>query len=280
RPSTLWTKGNEQITAARARSQVTMTFLRSQRSIITPVTGARKKPGTMRADITRPTAAPPDPEPIDAARIVMARKPSQSPSADTTCAIHNRKNAWLPNSRTCSATCAGASTLSSTRGNGTSGTSTGWAAMNGTSTCVLGGPAAGSPSTGSVRGGGSADDRCEAGSATMFEVTGAAPRAWISPQPPSPPVPGRFFVPAFFAVFFAAAFFAAAFFAGAFFAAVFLAAFFAGCAVVLRRFDDRFAGAVSRRIWSSSLARSTVTPSMVSPLRSEAFVSPSVTYGP
>src|SRR5437588_4042511 len=92
RPATLCTNGSVHSTPARMRSQVTITLLRSQRSIITPATGARKKPGMMRADITRPTAAPPEPEPNDAARTVMARKPNQSPNDETTCAIHSRKN--------------------------------------------------------------------------------------------------------------------------------------------------------------------------------------------
>ena len=39
-------------------------------------------------------------------------------------------------------------------------------------------------------------------------------------------------------------------------------------------------GAVSRRIWSSSAARSGVIESTESPARRLAFVSPSVTYGP
>src|SRR3954471_18534498 len=96
RPDTLCTNGSDATTAARPRSQTTITFLRSQRSIITPATGARKNPGMMRADMTRPTAAPPDPPPTSAARMVMARKPSQSPTADTTCAIQRRKNACDP----------------------------------------------------------------------------------------------------------------------------------------------------------------------------------------
>src|SRR3954462_10084321 len=83
-PVTLCTNGNVAITEARPRSQTTITFLRSQRSIITPATGARKNPGMMRADTPRPTAAPPEPLPTLTARIVMARNPSQSPTDDTT----------------------------------------------------------------------------------------------------------------------------------------------------------------------------------------------------
>ena len=36
-----------------------------------------------------------------AANTITAAKPSQSPVADTTCTIHNRKNSCDPNSRTC-----------------------------------------------------------------------------------------------------------------------------------------------------------------------------------
>jgi hypothetical protein len=64
----------------------------------------------------------------------------------------------------------------------------------------------------------------------------------------------------------AAAFLVAAFFlAGAFFLAAFLVAFFF------------LLGPASRRIWSSSAARSMVMFSTVSPLRRLALVSPSVT---
>ncbi len=79
----------------------------------------------------------------------------------------------------------------------------------------------------------------------------------------------------FAAAFFAGAFFAEAFFAEAFFAGAFLAAaFFAGAFLFAARF---LVGAASRRIWRSSDARSSVRFSTVSPLRSDAFVSPSVT---
>src|SRR3954463_13201496 len=62
--------------------------------------------------------------------------------------------------------------------------------------------------------------------------------------------------------------------AGAFF---FVAFFFA--AVLVARFFF-LAGPLARRSASSSAARSTVRVSTESPVRSEALVSPSVTYGP
>src|SRR5699024_1377261 len=84
----------------------------------------------------------------------------------------------------------------------------------------------------------------------------------------------------FFAVFFAPLrvdFFAVlrvAFFAA--FLAVFLAAFFA----VLRAPGPPVAASLARRSDSSSLARASVSVSGLSPLRSDALVVPSVTYGP
>ena len=51
------TNGRVASTMARPMSQATMTFLRSQRSTSTPPTDARKKPGIMRARMTRPMAA-------------------------------------------------------------------------------------------------------------------------------------------------------------------------------------------------------------------------------
>ena len=54
----------------------------------------------MRADITRPTAAS-GRSLMRVARAAMARKPSQSPVAETTWVSHRRKKACDPNSRTC-----------------------------------------------------------------------------------------------------------------------------------------------------------------------------------
>ncbi len=83
RPGTVSTKGSDANTAARPMSQATMSFLRSKRSARTPAAGPRKNPGTMRADITRPTAAS-GRSLMRVARAAMARKPSQSPVAETT----------------------------------------------------------------------------------------------------------------------------------------------------------------------------------------------------
>ena len=76
--------------AARPVSQMTMVRRRSHRSTSTPPTGARKKPGTIRAAMTRPTAAE---LPLDtrAARATTATSPIQSPRLETTWAIHSRK---------------------------------------------------------------------------------------------------------------------------------------------------------------------------------------------
>ena len=100
-PCTVSTKGSVRRTAARPRSQVTISRLRSNRSTITPAAGPRKKPGTMRADITRPTAAAGEPWAMSAASAAMARKPSQSPVADATCVSQRWKNCDEPNNRTC-----------------------------------------------------------------------------------------------------------------------------------------------------------------------------------
>src|SRR3546814_4764587 len=79
------TKGRVTSTAARPTLHQTMTFLRSKRSAMTPDAAPRKKPGTMRADMTTPTAAADDPAPgRPAARAAMARKPSQSPIDEMT----------------------------------------------------------------------------------------------------------------------------------------------------------------------------------------------------
>src|SRR5699024_7415215 len=84
-----------------------------------------------------------------------------------------------------------------------------------------------------------------------------------------------FLAPTFLAPsFLAAAFLAAAFLAGALLAAAFLADAF----LAVSFFFDRFlARPRSRRICSSTAARSSVTVSTESSLRSEAFTSPSVT---
>ena len=78
------------MTMALPMSQVTIVFLRSQRSTNTPATGPKKKPGTIRAARTRLRAAPSFPEPSRMARMEMARRPNQSPVAETTWASQRR----------------------------------------------------------------------------------------------------------------------------------------------------------------------------------------------
>ena len=99
-PSTESTNGSEAITAARPTLQTTMTCLRSMRSMRNPAPAAKKKPGMMRAAITTPTDALALAAPTRVARITMARNPSQSPIAETTCASQRRKNSAEPNIRT------------------------------------------------------------------------------------------------------------------------------------------------------------------------------------
>ena len=84
RPQIVSTNGSEIITSARHTSQVTITRLRFQRSTSTPAIGPKKKPGMIRAASTMLRAAPSDPEPIRMASRLIARRPSQSPVADTT----------------------------------------------------------------------------------------------------------------------------------------------------------------------------------------------------
>ena len=93
------TNGRVARTRARPTSQNTMVRLRSSRSARTPMNGPRNKPGTTRADRTRPTAVPESPPPTLAAMAVMAISPIQSPSDETTWAIHSREYAWDPNIR-------------------------------------------------------------------------------------------------------------------------------------------------------------------------------------
>ena len=89
-PSSVSTNGSVATMADRPMSQMTIVRRRSHRSISTPPTGARKNPGTMRAAITRPTAAE---LPCDtrAASATTATRPIQSPRLETTWAIHSRK---------------------------------------------------------------------------------------------------------------------------------------------------------------------------------------------
>jgi hypothetical protein len=91
RPSTLSTSGRLTNTPARPTLQTTITRLRSQRSTNTPASGDRKKPGMIRALITRLIAAASLLPPMRAAMAAMAKKPIQSPREPATCAHHMRK---------------------------------------------------------------------------------------------------------------------------------------------------------------------------------------------
>ena len=69
-------------------SHVTITTLRFHRSTSAPPSGARRKPGSMRATITRPTPVPELETLVASARI--ATSPIQSPRLETTCAAQMR----------------------------------------------------------------------------------------------------------------------------------------------------------------------------------------------
>ena len=84
RPKIVSTKGKAIMTAARPKSQRTITFFRSQRSTNTPAIGPKKNPGAIRATSTRLNAAPSEPDPTRIARMLIASNPSQSPVAETT----------------------------------------------------------------------------------------------------------------------------------------------------------------------------------------------------
>ena len=105
RPGRLSTKGSVTSTRARPRSQATITRLRSSRSTITPTAVARKNPGATRLASTREMAGPSDPSLMRAASEMVAKRPSQSPMAETTWASQSRKKLRVPN--TCSRRPAG-----------------------------------------------------------------------------------------------------------------------------------------------------------------------------
>ncbi len=75
-----------------------MSRLRSKRSTITPMKGARKNPGATRAMVTR-AMAPSGCEEIDAASEVIAKNPTQSPSAEMTWTLKSAKKRRVPNTR-------------------------------------------------------------------------------------------------------------------------------------------------------------------------------------
>ena len=81
--------GSNASSPARPMSQLTITTLRFHRSTSAPPSGASKKPGSMRATITRPTAVPEFDTFVASARI--ATSPIQSPRLDTNCAAEQRQ---------------------------------------------------------------------------------------------------------------------------------------------------------------------------------------------
>ena len=112
-PSKLSKNGSSASNPARPMSQLTITTLRFHRSTSAPPNGARMKPGSIRAVITRPTAVPELETLVASARI--ATSPIQSPRLDTTCASQIRMNPGTRN----------------TDREGGIGWSSGWAGMNG-----------------------------------------------------------------------------------------------------------------------------------------------------
>ena len=93
-----FTNGRVQMSAARPRSQHTITLRRSNRSTITPPSVARKKPGTIRTAMTRLNAAA---DPFDTRSVSwrIAKKPTQSPRLEKTWASQSLKNGRVPKSR-------------------------------------------------------------------------------------------------------------------------------------------------------------------------------------
>src|SRR4029077_9587251 len=82
--------GNNASNANRPMSQLTITTLRFQRSMSAPPSGANKKPGSMRATITKPTAVAEFDTRGAIARI--ANRPVQSPRLDANCAPNSGRN--------------------------------------------------------------------------------------------------------------------------------------------------------------------------------------------
>ena len=79
-------------------SHSTITLRRSKRSMMTPPRVPRRKPGSTRVVMTRLTAAP-ELSDTRAAMARIAKRPTQSPRLETTCAIQSRKKVLLPKSR-------------------------------------------------------------------------------------------------------------------------------------------------------------------------------------
>ena len=79
RCQTVEAKGRSRRMKTLAKSQLIMTFFRSHLSTSTPASGAKKRPGIIRTEKTKPTAVSGVPPPSSVAAAAMARKPSQSP---------------------------------------------------------------------------------------------------------------------------------------------------------------------------------------------------------
>ncbi len=97
-PPRLSTNGRSTRRLARPMSHSTITLRRSKRSMMTPPTVPRRKPGSTRVVMTRLTAAPE----LSDTRAAMARiaiRPIQSPRLETTCAVQSRKKVLLPKTR-------------------------------------------------------------------------------------------------------------------------------------------------------------------------------------
>src|SRR5690606_4842394 len=96
-PGTVFTSGRRMNTIARTTSETTITALRLNRSTTTPTNGANRMPGATRAVVTSAIAAS-GWEEIAAASEVIAKNPTQSPTAEMSCTLNSAKNSRLPNS--------------------------------------------------------------------------------------------------------------------------------------------------------------------------------------
>src|SRR5579871_5048577 len=87
RPHTVCTNGSTAKVKPRPMSQTTSSRLRSHRSRRLVANAPKKNPGMRRADNTTPTATSALDLPAAWASDTTARKPTQSPNDDTTCAV-------------------------------------------------------------------------------------------------------------------------------------------------------------------------------------------------
>ena len=83
RCQTFVANGSSKSIKTRPRSQRIITFFRFHLSTKTPASGAKKRPGIIRAVNTNPTAVSGVPPPSSVAAAAIARKPSQSPRDPT-----------------------------------------------------------------------------------------------------------------------------------------------------------------------------------------------------